>query len=298
VAVKAGQPLTVTAQKTVAGSSLVGVAANVTPIPGGNTNAGVLTLSPACGARFVDGLFPGTGVSGESTFDTGFPGDNEDHRTVGGMLGYDDGSGPALYAWGDFWYAGGQAVFGVAKWDGTRWQQAWPLTGTVAGMLVADLGSGPTLYLYGSANLTYHGVPLNGLAQWPGTTWSAVGNGTDGDVSGLALVDDGAGPALYVTGDFHNVNYATLWNGQQEGMAAPGAARWNGSAWTALAATGNGNFTNFVIADSRFFLPNPYPGASPPSTSNTRGQASDPAGHEWRSVPRSPTAHKKCALLP
>jgi RHS repeat-associated protein len=245
VAAESGQALTVIAQKTVNGAPLVGVAANLAPVLGGTTNAGILILLPTCGPRFVDGLFPGTGVSGD-------PVASVPHRQVSGVVGFNDGSGPALYAWGDFSYAGGSVIGAVARWNGTRWSDAG-LAGAVYGMQVADLGSGPTLYAFGATDLSYQGINLHGLARWTGTGWSSVGNGTDGYVASLAVFNDGSGPALYVAGNFQSVNYVPYWNGQFQGLAAPGSAKWNGTTWTAIPSSPTGNITRFVAANSLLY---------------------------------------------
>ncbi len=232
VAAAAGQALTVTAQLTLGGTSLVGVAANVAPVVSGTTNAGVLTLLPECGPRFVDALFPGTGVTGDKS--AGDP-----HRFIAGAVGFNDGSGPALYAWGDFSYAGGAVIGSVAKWNGAKWSDSG-LSGQVSGLLTADLGAGAALYAFGDQSMSYQGVGLHGLAMWNGLSWSSVGNGTDGAVYYAAAVNDGTGPALYILGSFQNVNYQVYWNGQVQGTPANGAAKWNGTAWTSPLAAGGG----------------------------------------------------------
>jgi len=40
---------------------------------------------------------------------------------VGALTVFDDGSGPALYAGGNFTIAGGVAANRVAKWNGSSW---------------------------------------------------------------------------------------------------------------------------------------------------------------------------------
>ncbi len=69
---------------------------------------------------------------------------------------FDDGSGPALYAAGDFAKAGGLAADMFARWDGASWgSMAGRLTG-VTSMTVLDDGAGPELVL-GGTNVAFAG---------------------------------------------------------------------------------------------------------------------------------------------
>jgi len=66
------------------------------------------------------------------------------------LAGFDDGSGPALYAGGVFTLAGGLAANFIARWNGSGWST--PGSGTnhsVASLLVHDDGGGPALFAGG-----------------------------------------------------------------------------------------------------------------------------------------------------
>lgn len=151
---------------------------------------------------------------------------------------YDDGTGPALYAAGDFGMAGGQPANGIARWDGTTWSALGSGASAVSGvgwlqdLQVYDDGTGPALYGSGWFT-TMDGVPAENIARWDGTAWSAVGGGLTGwtcggcGVQALAVFDDGTGPGLYAAGDF----------GTAGGLPANNIARWDGVGWSAL---GNG----------------------------------------------------------
>ncbi len=151
---------------------------------------------------------------------------------------FDDGTGPALYAGGDFSTAGGVPASNIAKWDGSSWS---PLGSGVAGgsggvynLHVYDDGSGPGLYAGGWFE-TAGGITTNGIAKWDGSSWSALGAGV-GVLGGEAVIwfetfDDGIGDALYVGGEFTSMN----------GQPATGLAKWDGSAWT--------NFTDLADVD-------------------------------------------------
>src|SRR5262249_47040801 len=72
------------------------------------------------------------------------------------------------------------------------------------------------------------GVPVNCVAKWNGTAWSALGStagAPSGSVRALAVFDDGRGRALYAGGDF----------GALGGTPQNYVARWNGTTWTSLA---------------------------------------------------------------
>jgi hypothetical protein len=48
----------------------------------------------------------------------------------------------------------------------------------------------------------------NRIAKWNGTSWSALGAGVNGKVTGLFTHDDGTGPQLWIGGGFFFVNGA------------------------------------------------------------------------------------------
>ncbi len=144
------------------------------------------------------------------------------------------GGAPALYAAGDFTFAGGASASNIARWNGTSWSPlgaglggAYPWTYALAEF---DDGTGPALYAGGTFSLA-GGNSASYLARWNGTSWSAVGPGlssspTDALVDALAVFDDGTGPALYVGGRFTLAGT----------LPASGIARWNGTAWSSVGA--------------------------------------------------------------
>jgi len=172
----------------------------------------------------------------ECAWTPGFEGRGLD-ESVWALAVYDDGTGPALYAGGEFITAGGVVANRIAKWDGVTWSALSGPTdvgigggGTFVSVLalaVYDDGGGPALYAGGSLT-TAGGVTVNNVARWDGNAWSALsgasGTGTDASVSALVVYDDGTGPALYVGGDFTAAG----------GVLANGIAKWDGGAWSAL----------------------------------------------------------------
>ncbi|MEO1086270.1 MAG: hypothetical protein AAFY88_18700, partial [Acidobacteriota bacterium] len=120
---------------------------------------------------------------------------------------------------------------GLATWDGAEWIPLGDagdfalIGGVVESMLTHDFGDGEELFVAGSF-AGIDGLPMGGIASWDGTSFSALGTsdvGVDGTVTALAIFDDGAGPALFVGGDFQEAG----------GVASPYLARWDGSSWSA-----------------------------------------------------------------
>ena len=141
--------------------------------------------------------------------------------------------GTDLYAGGSFTTAGGVTVNNIAKWDGTSWSALG--TGMSANQFVYALAiSGTDIYAGGDFT-TAGGVAANKIAKWNGTSWSALGTGMSGVdvltnsppyVEELAL----SGSDIYAGGRFATAG----------GARADFIAKWNGSAWTATADTGQG----------------------------------------------------------
>src|SRR6056297_2178290 len=79
-----------------------------------------------CEVEWAEGVFPAEGVGGR----------------ISAFQVFDDGSGPALYAGGDFATAGGVAVNNVARWDGSEWTPLGEgIDGWVEALAVFDDGS-------------------------------------------------------------------------------------------------------------------------------------------------------------
>jgi hypothetical protein len=136
------------------------------------------------------------------------------------LAAFDDGTGPALYAAGHFWYDGPDLyVISTARWDGNTWSEVGgpgpPGLTCAYALTVFDSGSGPALYAAGDY------APIS---KWDGLAWTAIG----GPVSVVSMIvhDDGAGPSLYIGGSFSKPG----------GIDAPGIARWDGSDWFGLGA--------------------------------------------------------------
>jgi hypothetical protein len=156
---------------------------------------------------------------------------------------FDDGSGPALYAGGWFTIASGQTATSIARWDGSNWSPVGTgMNGTVDALCVFDDGSGPALYAGGSMT-SAGGVPVSGIARWDGSAWSSVGSGVGGSPYGVLCLhafDDGSGSALFAGGAFSSAG----------GTSASHVAKWNGSSWSALGSGTNGAVKTLEVFDN------------------------------------------------
>lgn len=141
---------------------------------------------------------------------------------------YDDGTGPALYAGGQFFSAGGIPASNVAKWNGTSWSPlSTGLDGAVRAMTTFDDGSGSGPRLVVTGDFVHAGaLAVQRIASWNGSAWSPLGAGLAWTGTALCVHDDGNGPALYAAGSFAAPGGGSMF----------GVGRWNGSAWTVLGA--------------------------------------------------------------
>ncbi len=153
---------------------------------------------------------------------------------------HDDGSGPRLFAGGDFVSAGGAELNHVASWDGRAWRSLGGGTdGRVTSLATFDDGTGPALYAGGTFSAA-GGVSARLVARWDGESWTALGGGLAGEtVECLAVFDPGDGPSLYVGG----------WINSAEGQPALQVARWDGASWHGLRRGLNSLVRTMVVHD-------------------------------------------------
>jgi trimeric autotransporter adhesin len=156
--------------------------------------------------------------------------------TVNTFCVYNDGSGPALFVGGNFTVAGGIMCNHIARWDGA----AWASVGGGVSSEVRDLEVfNGKLYATGYFS-TAGAVMASRIASWNGSTWAPLGTGLSSS-RGDALVtyDDGAGPALYVGGDFATAG----------GISTHGIAKWDGFSWSALGTGFNDVVLDLAVYD-------------------------------------------------
>jgi hypothetical protein len=156
-------------------------------------------------------------------------------------------SGGTLYAGGEFTMAtnsGGVAVPAnyIAQWNGSSWSA---LGSGMDGWVFALAVSGGTLYAGGyfttATNSGGAAVPANYIAQWNGSSWSALGSGLNYYVYALAV----SGTNLYAGGDF-----TTSGDGSQ---TLNYIAQWNGSSWSALGSGMNSKVHSLVVSGNTLY---------------------------------------------
>ena len=136
--------------------------------------------------------------------------------SVQALAEYNDGTGPALYAGGNFSMAGGAPANNIAKWDGGGWSSVGGgIDQQVSALLVHDDGSGSALFATGTFE-SAGAVVANGTARWDGVQWSALDEGILGRGLALAAFGHGASDALFVAGEFQaaggvDVNNLAVW---------------------------------------------------------------------------------------
>ncbi len=82
-------------------------------------------------------------------------------------------------------------------------------------------------------------VIANSIAKWNGSNWMALGSGTDGAVSALAV----SGSDVYAGGYFKKAG----------GSAANSIAKWDGSSWSALGPGMNGEVMALAVSGSDLY---------------------------------------------
>jgi hypothetical protein len=163
-------------------------------------------------------------------------------------------SGTNLYAGGFFTSAGGVSATNIARWNGSSWSA---LGSGISGAGVSGYGpyvyalavSGTTLYAGGMFTMA-GGSAASCIAQWNGSSWSALGSGISGPVkigyNYYALSVD----ALAVAGT--NL-YAGGWFTVAGGVSANYIARWNGSTWSAMGSGLDGEVNALAVSGNTLY---------------------------------------------
>jgi len=150
-------------------------------------------------------------------------------------------SGSDVYAGGQFVTIGGGVANHVAKWDGSAWRSLGSGVGggsTYPPVVFALAATGSNVFAAGNFT-TAGGMTANYVAQWNGTTWSALGSGMNYWVSTLAVV----GSNLYAGG----------WFTTADGSAANYIAKWDGSVWSALGSGMNERVFALAASDNGLY---------------------------------------------
>jgi hypothetical protein len=107
-----------------------------------------------------------------------------------------------------------------------------------AGLVYALAVSGNTLYAGGFFTMAGDSAATN-IAQWDGTSWSALGSGMNNTVNGLAVW----GKTLYAGGTFTTAG----------GNPANYIAQWDGSNWSALGSGMNNYVAALAVSGNTLF---------------------------------------------
>lgn len=139
---------------------------------------------------------------------------------------FPDTTDHCVYAGGHFKYVNGKLSQGIAKWNGTTWEDIG--YGTDANSITAIIRYKGYIYAGGRSSTmdsTVH--TTQGLARWDGKKWESVGDyeankskDIVGIVSNLKIYND----ELWVMGNFDSIG----------GVKARGIAKFNGQTWSAV----------------------------------------------------------------
>lgn len=128
-----------------------------------------------------------------------------------------------LIAGGTFTTAGGSAIPGVARWNGSTWQPLGTGLNPAESPYVSALAVYNGELIVAGSFITAGGVTVNRIARWNGTSWlSMAGGTTSGGISALAVYNN----QLIAGGTFSAIGAAT----------ASRIAAWNGASWSPLGA--------------------------------------------------------------
>jgi hypothetical protein len=112
------------------------------------------------------------------------------------------------------------------------------------GYVYALAVSGGTLYA-GGWFTTAAGNPANYIAQWNGSSWSALGSGMGGG--------DGNGPYVFALAVSGNTLYAGGSFTTAGGNAATNIAQWNGSSWAPLGSGMNNLVSALAVSGNTLY---------------------------------------------
>ena len=161
--------------------------------------------------------------------------------------------GNSLYASGVFTTTGSFGANYISRWDSQS--GGWtPLANGVNGYINALAVSGNDLYVggdftqvCGNAACNNGNLTVNHIAQWNGTSWSALGGGVGGDVYALAVSEGN----LYVGGLFVDVCGNAACNSGN--LTVNDIAHWNGTSWSAL-ANGVGGISGALFGETVYAI--------------------------------------------
>lgn len=124
-----------------------------------------------------------------------------------------------LIAVGGFSASGSEEMYGVARWDGSKWQKLGE--GLDGSVLTAAIYDGKLVV---GGRFKYAGdIECNNIAAWDGTTWSSLNGGFQDEFNAVFSIIT-AGSELLVGGEFE----------EADGVYSPYLIKWTGSDWEKL----------------------------------------------------------------
>lgn len=172
----------------------------------------VAAIGAACFSIFLTGCSgsddaQGDGSAARSSAASGWHALGEGARgRVYSLASHADGT---LYVGGGLREASGQAVNGIARWDGSAWSAVddvqSPLRMDIKAMAFHDDGDGPALF----AAISDDGLRLAKLRE---DGWELLGPPINGNVESFAVADLGDGPMLFAGGAIANIRGADVGN--------------------------------------------------------------------------------------
>ena len=231
---------------------------------GSGVTSGAVIVSVDAMAVFDDGSGPALFVGGNfanaggapasriarwngtswSTLGSGMSGGDGAFTWVRSLHVFDDGTGAALYAGGDFSIAGGQSVSNIARWNGMLWSgldagvTLGSVNTTVLAMATFDDGGPPAPAMYVTGDFGVAGANVaNNIARWrpcdlpepcnpadinfaSATTPAAPGWGVPDGI--LSAADFSAFVSFFQSGDLRaDLNTATAGNPAAPGWGVP-----------------------------------------------------------------------------
>ncbi len=150
---------------------------------------------------------------------------------VNTLASFDDGSGPALFAGGDFEMPGNTPIRKLAKWNGTSWSAVGQgeFLGPVDTLIPWEDAQGRALLVAGDFLRDPNDTQSTGFNRWNGQVWSRLVGGQDtsteaNGVRAFAVVNTGTTRALYLGGQLGVADAGGSLNPR-------GVVRWDGQRW-------------------------------------------------------------------
>lgn len=131
---------------------------------------------------------------------------------------YNDTLQNKLYLVGDFWIAGGESAYGIAMWDGSKWDSLGSGMCSQAAQAAAICRFQDTV-IVGGGFFSAGCSSIKYLTRWYDNQWHSFGEPNDA-VQVLYVYNN----ELYVGGGFDSIG----------GIQAHGLAKWNGTSWSTV----------------------------------------------------------------